>query len=415
MFAAVHAPGNLELLVECAEHFSPLVEETSRDTIVFDIRGLKLIYGAPAHIASEIARRIAIPANVAIAANPDAAVHAAQGLAGITILEPGREGEALARLPLYLLGGGSPEFARTLDSWGIRNFGEFAALPPLGVIARLGDEGARLQRLACGQGNRLLRLRMDPLAFQLERELDDAIHIREPLLEVVSQMLDTLFERLRFHALSTNELRLSLTLERKPVHAIKLRLPVPMRDAKVLLKLLQLEFDNRPPAAPVVKVQLELIPAEARSAQHGMFVPAAPEPEKLAITLARIRNLVGAANVGAPELLNTYRPDSFTLGALAVAKERPLPYGGGSVGRVVLRRFRPPRTVQVRLDDQGQPAMVLAQTVTACAGPWHASGEWWTPTAWSRQEWDVELSGGGLFRVYLDRMMGRWFLEGSYD
>lgn len=408
MFAAVHAPGNLELLVNCAEHFSPLVEETSRDTVVFDIRGLKLIYGAPAHIAAEITRRIAIPANVAIAANPDAAMHAAQGLAGITILEPGREGPGLAPLPLRLLGG-SPDFARMLDSWGIRNFGEFAALPPLGVIARLGDEGARLQRLACGQGNRLLRLRLDPLAFQITRELDDAIHIREALLEIISQMLDTLFERLRFHALSTNELRLALTLERRPVHGVQLRLPVPMRDAQVLLKLLHLEFDNRPPAAPVVKIHLELMPAEARSAQHGMFVPAAPEPEKLAITLARIRNLVGAGNVGAPELLNTYRPDSFTLGAL-----RP---GAGTVASatIVLRRFRPPRAVQVRLNAQGQPVMVLAQAVTACAGPWHASGEWWTPTAWSRQEWDVELSGGGLFRVYLDRMMGRWFLEGSYD
>jgi protein ImuB len=410
MFAAVHAPGNLSLLLECAEHFSPLVEQTSRDTIVFDVRGLKLIYGAPAHIAAEILRRIAIPANVAIAANPDAAVHAALGLAGITILEPGREAAALAPLPLHLLGG-SPEFARTLDSWGIRNFGEFAALPPLGVIARLGDEGARLQRLACGQGSRLLRLRIDPLAFQLTRELDDAIHLREPLLELVGQMLDTLFDRLRFHALSTNELRLTLTLERKPPHAVQLRLPVPMRDAQVLLKLLQLECDQRPPAAPVVKIHLELIPAEARSAQHGLFVPAAPEPEKLAITLARLRNLVGAANVGAPELLNTYRPDSFQLGALSPAKTDAVL----TMPRIVLRRYRPPRTVQVRLNAAGQPEALLDQNVTACAGPWHASGEWWTPTAWSRQEWDVQLEGGGLFRVYLDRMMGRWFLEGSYD
>lgn len=412
MFAAVHAPGNLELLLDCAEHFSPLVEENSRDTICFDIRGLKLIYGAPAHIAAEIVRRIAIPANVAIAANPDAAVHAARGIPGVTILEPGREGAGLARLPLHWLGG-SPEFARTLEAWGIRNFGEFAALPPLGVIARLGDEGARLQRLACGQGNRMLRLRIDPLAFQARRELDDAILIQETLLEIVSQMLDTLFERLRFHALSTNELRLTLRLERKPEHAVQLRLPVPMRDAKVLLKLLQLELDNRPPAGPVVSIHMEVMPAEARSAQHGMFVPAVPEPEKLAITLARIRNLVGAGNVGAPELLDTYRPDSFQLGALVCAKTEKAP----EPPRVVLRRFRPARTLQVYLDD-GRPAALRwageQREVTACAGPWHASGEWWTPTAWSRQEWDVEVSSG-LFRIYLDRMMGRWFLEGSYD
>jgi protein ImuB len=346
--------------------------------------------------------------------NPDAAIHAALGFTGITILAPGREAATLAPLPLYLLGG-SPEFARTLDSWGIRNFGEFAALPPLGVIARLGDEGARLQRLACGQGNRLLRLRVDPLAFQTAWELDDPIHILEALLEIVTQMLDTLFDRLQFHALVTNELRLTLTLVRKPAHAVQLRLPIPMRDAKVLLKLLHLELDNRPPAAPVAKIHLELIPAEARSAQHGIFVPAAPEPEKLEITLARIRNLVGPTNVGAPELLNTYRPDSFQLGPLTSSKKEQVL----TLPKMVLRRFRPPRTLQVRLNEDGYPATLLwsgeKQAVIACAGPWHASGEWWTPTAWSRQEWDVELSGGGLFRLYLDRMMGRWFLEGSYD
>src|SRR4051812_43016411 len=121
MFACLHAPGNGSLLLECACHFSPLIEETSADTVVFDIRGLRLICGTPEQIAREIHARIGIPANVALAANPDAAIHAARGISGVTILPAGEEAAILAPLPVYLLGG-SPEFARTMDLWGIRTF-----------------------------------------------------------------------------------------------------------------------------------------------------------------------------------------------------------------------------------------------------------------------------------------------------
>lgn len=49
----------------------------------------------------------------------------------------------------------------------------------------------------------------------------------------------------------------------------------------------------------------------------------------------------------------------------------------------------------------------------ASAGPWRASGEWWTASPWDREEWDVELSDGGLYRVF--RTSREWFLEGVYD
>src|SRR5580704_12061511 len=105
MYASIHAPGNLPLLLECARVFSPHIEEISPDTIVFDARGLTSLYGPPPQLAREIERRVGIPANIAIAANPDAAIHAAIGIPGITTIQPGKEAEALSRLPINLLGG----------------------------------------------------------------------------------------------------------------------------------------------------------------------------------------------------------------------------------------------------------------------------------------------------------------------
>jgi protein ImuB len=414
MFACLHAPGNLPLLVECASHFSPRIEETSPDTVVFDIRGLRRICGTEEQIASEIQRRVGIAANLAIASNPDAAVHAAQGLRGVRILPPGREAAILAPLPAYLLGG-SPEFARSLDMWGIRTFGEFAALPPLGVFARLGEEGAHMQRLAHGAGRRQLRIRVDPLAFREEKELDDSIDLLESLLFVLAQMMNELCERLRYHGQSTNEIRLRLKLERASDHRVALRLPVPMLDPKVLLKLLQLELNERPPQAPIEKIQLEMMPVEPRPTQHGLFLPSSPEPEKLEITLARIRALVGPANVGAPELVDTHRPDALRMGPLTTAKgaiviSRP---------RLALRRFRPPCPAQVWCTNHGQPARIYSAkgggNVVTFAGPWRTSGDWWTTDLWDRQEWDVEIQSVGVSRIYEDSLRGQWFVEGSYD
>jgi protein ImuB len=53
--------------------------------------------------------------------------------------------------------------------------------------------------------------------------------------------------------------------------------------------------------------------------------------------------------------------------------------------------------------------------VVGLAGPWRTSGDWWTYEAWDRDEWDVALSDEALYRVYLDRRGGGWYLEGSYD
>src|SRR3569833_80763 len=343
MFACLHAPGNASLLLECAAYFSPLIEETSPDTVVFDVRGLRSLYGSPEKLAEEIERRIGIDANLAIAAKPDAAVQAARGVRGVTIVSPKRAAAILAPLPVYLLGG-SPEFARTVDLWGIRTFGELAALPVPGVASRLSEEGAHMQQLARGVGRRQLRLIDTPLVFIEEADLEDSIEDLEPLLFLLAQMIEKLCGRLRFHALSTNELRLRLRLERAPEHCLVLRPPVPILNQKILLKLLQLELREKPPCAAVERIYLEMMPVRPRTTQHGLFLPSAPEQEQLEVTLARIRALVGAENVGAPEMLDTWRTDTYRMGVLTIrAEETDAPLRP----KLALRRFRPPCPAQV--------------------------------------------------------------------
>src|SRR6185295_20198176 len=103
-------------LVELAFTFSPLVEHTSANTVVFDVAGQDLLFGQmsnthePTDLLSRLANAIAqraqqvnVKADISIAANPDAAIHAARLLPSMTIIKAGDELMHLGALSTKLL------------------------------------------------------------------------------------------------------------------------------------------------------------------------------------------------------------------------------------------------------------------------------------------------------------------------
>jgi hypothetical protein len=95
-----------------------------------------------------------------------------------------------------------------------------------------------------------------------------------------------------------------------------------------------------------------------------------------------------------------------------------------------LRRFRIPVPARVRVEE-GRPARVTVDRrgfssgrVTNAAGPWRTSGAWWetAPRAdrcggggWDRDEWDVALPDGVTYRLFRQREVERWFVDGVVD
>jgi len=318
-------------LLDVAHAFTPRVEDTASDTLLLDLAGLERLYGAPATMARDLASRvnaIALEANIALAANPEAALHAARGFSGTTVLPAGEEAHRLGVLPLQVLldafdispkNGSASDREReklceqmldTLERWGVRDFRTLALLPEHALASRLGEAGTRLQRLAQGAGMRTLALCEPAIHFEEAMELESPVETLEPLSFVLNRLLEQLCTRLETRALAVQELHLRLRLERRVAdeetttaqelagassHIVKdentvehiLRLPVAMRDTKVFLKLLQLELAAHPPGAPITKVWIAAEPAPPRSAQRGLFLPVTPEAEKLEITLAR--------------------------------------------------------------------------------------------------------------------------------
>jgi len=325
------------VLVDLAFEFSPLVEQTAPDTVVLDIGGQEILFGgvnaqgtpaaeseAASNLANEIARRgkaLNLKINVAAAANPDVAIHAAHSFKGVSIIPPGEEFSTLKNLSLKTIhyslveieAKRAEEIQETFALWGIRTFADLAALPLSGLAERLGQDGVRLQKLAQGKTDRRLNLVRPPIGFAQQLELEHAVCELEPLAFILSRLLNQLCANLNEYALATNELKLHLKLQDQTDHQRGITLPVPMRNPKTLLRLLLFDIEAHPPPTSIIAVTLSAEPVKPRAAQTGLFIPLAPESEKLEITLARLAKLVGQGNVGSPEILDTHRPDAFRM------------------------------------------------------------------------------------------------------
>jgi len=471
-------------LLDCAQSFSPEVEDTSRGIVLLNLAGLAPLLGPQPKIARDLMQRISqlgLEANIAVASNPDAALLAARGFAGVTLIPEGREAERLGDLPVDVLlesFSSDPEEAarwvETFDRWGIRKLRALAALPEVPVSERLGQQGLRLQKLARGAAARKLRVLEPRLIFAESVDLEYPIMLLEPLAFLLNSMLEQVCARLRARALATQELRLELELATTQSNDGELctstvardvtrnfirpfirtlRLPMPMLDAKVFLKLLQLDLQAHPPGAPIVKIHLSVEPARPRALQSGLFQPVFPEPEKLELTLARIAGIVGDNRVGTVELLDTHREGAFAVRHFAplecsaestlLNKAKPSRKQNKSMSMpvlennkleenvqeqmsavIALRLFRPPLVVSITLREAKPVRMRclqredIAGEIIWTAGPWRSSGDWSEQEGWAREEWDIALSaqsGLVLYRLVQDKFSGKWFLEGTYD
>jgi protein ImuB len=451
MFACIHVwklPAALSL-TDFAYGFSPVVEEVRPGTAVIDVDGCELLFSSAYQLANEVAQRaqksrteggLETTVSIAVAANPDAAIHAATHLKGITFVSPGEELTCLGDFPVerldYSLATVEKELAaqmlETLRLWGVRTFADFAALPAAGVSERLGQAGLKLQQLAAGKTERHLHVKQPEPVFSTSLELEHAISELEPLSFIFARLLHQLCAALNAHALATNELSVTLLLENQTTHERKLALPHPMRDHKVFLKLLLLDAEMHPPQSAVTAVSITCEPVKPRVLQSGLFVPLAPAPDKLELTLARLAKLVGEDNVGSPVLLDTHRPDAFSMKRFTLQTEpdrrrrkKNRPPAVRARQCLGFRRFRPPLRAIVEAH-QGWPTQISAWSkqrsvygkVVDLAGPWRTTGDWWRDDGWARDEWDVTLERLGrqtLYRVFRELKTENWFVEGNYD
>ncbi len=331
-----------------------------------------------------------------------------------------------------------------LSKWGIRTLGALTALSGPDIHERLGERGAMWQSLARGLDVRPMVPWVDDVPFEAALELEWPIEGLEPLSFVLARLLEPLAERLERADRGAAVIYTSLRLTSRTVFTRTLQLSAPMRDPKTLRTLILLDLESHPPDAPIDIVRVYVEPTPAKILQWTLLERAQPAPEQVTTLTARLTALMGEGHVGSPVLVDTWKPGAFEMqefrtGAPAqtspvTTKRDDAPMNAVPM-HAALRRFRFPiptrvvisegRPVRVQTDRQG----FTSGAITQAAGPWRTSGNWWEtgqqasgPTgspagsqAWDRDEWDVAMQDGTVYRLVVEREVGQWFLEGVID
>jgi len=464
------------VLMDVARMGSPRVAVDGPRAVTLDVSGLTALFGDARAIAHELRRLAAdrgLRVRVAVASTRTAARLLAHGRPGISVAEgpevPGAVGAlSIDLLPVALASGtsdggvvaGAEPDVVTLKRWGVRTLADFADLPPVGVAERLGQEGVTWQRLARGEDLAPLVPAVPEERFEQAMDLEWPIEGLEPLSFVLARLIDPLSAHLERRGRGAAVLHVRLHLVTREVYERSLQLPTPIRDARTLRTLVQLDLESHPPSAGIDRVVVAVDPTPGRVIQHSLLTRPIPAPEQLSTLIARLNAVMGEGKVGSPMLLDSWQPDAcllqpfaprelgegiapVTTHALAseqgrvlttVSTDQPDDWRSGPQPRAAMavRRFRSPVPARVTVE-QGEPRLVLVDRrgvtggrVARCAGPWRTSGGWWHESAtggrpgrasapWDRDEWDVTFPDGSTCLLVQDRAAQTWFIDAVLD
>jgi protein ImuB len=392
-------------LLECAGAFSPRIEERSNHhsfVCVIDIAGTEKLLGPPRILTQNLLQRVkalGISASATVSGNFFAADCLARGTSRLhaAIIPHGQESAALTALPLSVLNL-SEEDAETFTSWGIHTLGMLAALPERELIARMGQEGKRLRQLALGERPHLFVPIESEFQLQEQMELESPVEILDSLLFVVDVMLQQLITRATTRVLALASVTIALSLEGGTSHMRTVRPALPSNDRQLWIKLIHLDLKAHPYFAAILSLSITAEPGSTSKVQLGLFSPQLPEPDRLDVTLARIRAIVGDEYVGSPVLKDTHQPTAFRMEPFTISSTASVDDTVRTTS--VMRQLRPAERVSVTLSNQRPTSFSFRYRrydVEHAYGPWVADGEWWNPMLWEIEQWDlIARSNDGL-------------------
>jgi DNA polymerase-4 len=140
--------------------FTDMLEQISIDEAFLDVTGCRRLTGTGKEIAEKIKIRIfgelRLTASVGVATNKFLAKIASdlKKPNGLVVVEPGKEKEFLAPLPIRCLWGVGPKTGEILKKIGLQTIGRIADVPQRDLERLLGDTGAHLWRLSQGIDDR---------------------------------------------------------------------------------------------------------------------------------------------------------------------------------------------------------------------------------------------------------------------
>jgi len=231
------------------------------------------------------------------------------------LVPPGDEAAFLAPHPSGLLTTDADVRAR-LTRFGLRRIGPVAELARSALVARFGDEGARIHARARGEELEAFRPRHAPERLRLALPIEPAVEDLEPLRFVLHRLAVALTGQLVARGLAASRARLHLDLDLAFARAgtsaevdVEQRFPEPTADAEAIERLLFARLERTPPPAAVARLSLELDgTAPATGQQLPLFTPQAARGARLEWQLARLALTFGEDRVRRVEIADPEAP-----------------------------------------------------------------------------------------------------------
>ncbi len=392
---------------------SPLVASSTPGIAYVDMRG---VAGTPQQwmqCARDVLDAFELPLRVACAQNAFAA-HAAAGVADGTICACGDEAALLAPLSLDLLEIDTRTQER-LRLLGVHTLGELARLPHGPFVRRFGPQAATWHERARGIDRTPFLPRGHALAIEAASFGEGGIEAEAHLAFALRVLLDRACGDLECLGQRCGVLRVEFELESGDASVRDIGLARPTADARAMLDVLRANLENATFAAPIVGLRVRALQLEENGDAMGLFCGGEPDPQAVAVTLARLEAALGtqarrARPVPAYALEGQFAYDPFVMPTFSALPGRP-------PAEPLPEHFTPQlrllnvREIAVRVR-AGVPVRVDGRAVRRVAGPWRIDDNWFDERL-TRDEYDVLLDDEKLYRIY--RQGTCWYLRGSYD
>jgi protein ImuB len=428
----------LTQLAAACNRFSPWAAPDAPDGLWIDATGLAHLFGGEQPMLEAIIaflRRLGFSAYAAIAGTAGAAWAGARHVGKpITMIEPGKEMETLASLPVRALRI-DPDSAALLDRLGLKTIGQLLAIPRPHLRMRLGTLiGTRIDQALGHEGEALSPLIAEPV-YAARVEFTDPLTAMDALELTARRLVDVVAAQLQADGKGARRFTLMLFDTQNG----KTELPVRMARAsceashiariiKERLAALEGRFDPNLGFDAAALYAMSVEPLTARQSELLTGTLAGSEDKvRLAQFLDRVTARLGEKAVRRFAFKESYLPEraSFHVSATAEADIKAASAAPLSQPRPLMLLPKPELISAISQVPDYPPHQFTwrrcRHLVMKAEGPERISPEWWhddeggkTPQA--RDYYTVEDKEGRRFWLYGegDGLNRRWFMHGLF-
>ncbi len=308
-------------LLSVAHQFSYSIE-LLEDGILFDVSGLQNLIGDSNKISQKIQKEVqknSISGSIAVADTTDTATLLARGALSSNskseIRNPKSEDFAQLSLDNLLI---ENDTLNVFHNLGIKNIRDLQQVPKDELINRYGQQFKHIIDVIEQKGTRLLTPNIKENKVDWNYLLDFPVDDFEQLIFILNHGLDKLLNETARYGFSTEQLDLSFKLQNRTERSYEIKTSFPTLDKTFWLKLINLRISLDPPESEIVAMNVTSHFTPPRPAQRGLYAVSRPDPERLLLTVNKLKKLVGEENVGVPVLLDQRIEKAFALNAEGV-------------------------------------------------------------------------------------------------